>query len=212
MKNTLEEIKKYIPGEIIDRLPRKKFNAGDIILDVQSNYFLLLTEGTAHGIRYQEGKRIIFPYLFKKGSMAGFNMLVSKSKKSWEFISTTPGEAIIFPADVVEKYIFQVPASFKFFVEQNILILETGLKGFYILAHGGAKAYLAFLLNEGAVGGVFSFRRYENFTDVLGVSKSMLFRLTKELIEKKLIRKERKRVIILNSQGLKDLYREYFYF
>jgi len=194
MTDILNQIKKYIPEDIVNSLPITKFNAGETILNIEDNYFLIILEGTAHGIRYQDDKKIIYPYLWKKGCMVGFNMLLSKSKKNWEFIAFTPLVAVLFTPEVIEKYIFQVPKSFKFFVESNMYILEAGLKGFYILAHGGAKAYLALLLIEGSQNKIFYFRKYENFADILGISKSMLFRITKEFIEKGMIQKDVKKL------------------
>lgn len=212
MTEILNQIKKYIPEDVLNRLPRKKFNAGETILNMENNYFLILLDGTAHSVRYQDNKKIIYPYLWKKGCMVGFNMLLSKGKKNWEFVAISPVLAIIFTPEVIEKYIFQAPSSFKFFVESNMYILEAGLKGFYVLAHGGAKAYLALLLIEGSQNRVFHFKRYENFADTLGISKSMLFRITRDLIDKEVILKKRKKVIILKPEALKDLYREYLYF
>ncbi len=138
-------------------------------------------------------------------------MLLSPKNNNWELAAITEGKAIIFPYDIVEKYIFNVLGSFRFFSEKNIRVIERAMNGFYILAHGGAKAYLAFLFIEGAEEDRLTFDRYEDFSEVLGISKSMLHRITKSLIGEKLIKKERKSITILNSEGLKNLYKEYLY-
>lgn len=212
MNITLEDINLYIPKEVTDRLPRKRFHAGEIILGTEDKHILFILDGAGHCMRYQNNKKIIFPFVYKKNNLMGFNMLLSSQKNNWEFISVTDGEAIVLTNEVVEKYIFNVPASFKFFLEKTIHLSEIAINGFYILAHGGARAYLAFLFMEGAQEGRLTFIRYENFAEAMGVSKSMLYRITKSLIDEKLIKKERKSIVILDSEGLISLYREYLYF
>jgi len=212
MNITIEDINLYIPKEVTDRLPRKKFHAGEIILGTEDKHILFILDGTGHFMRYQNNKKVIYPFIYKSNTVAGFNILFSTKGYNWEFLSTTKGEAIIFTEEIIQKYIYQNPDCFKFLVENTIRAVETGINSFHILAHGGAKACLAFLFIEGAEKDHFTFLRYENFAEALGISKSMLYRITKSLIEEKLIKKERKTIVILDSEGLKDLYREYLYF
>lgn len=212
MNITREEINQHIPKEVIDKLPVMKFNAGEIILGIEDKHILFILSGEAHFMRYQKNKKIVFPLVYKKNSIAGFNILITSRGSNWELLSTSDGEAIVFPYDIIEKYILNVSDTFQFLTEKTVYLLEDAITGFYILAHGGAKAYFAFILIEGAENSCFTFRRYEDFAEALGISKSLLYRITASLIKEKLIRKERKTIVILNTEGLKDLYREYLYF
>lgn len=211
MNITLEDINLYIPKEVTDRLPRKKFNAGELLIKTEDKHIIFLLSGVGHLIRYQNDKKTIFPFVYKTNTIVGFNMLFSSKMKNWEFISNTDGEAIIFSSEVIEKYIYNNPHAFKFFVESTVHIVEGAINNYYILAHGGAKACLAFLFIEGAENNVFSFKKYENFSEALGVSKTMLYRITKSLVDEKLIKKDKRHVTILDSEGLKKLYKEYIY-
>lgn len=85
------------------------------------------------------------------------------------------------------------------------------VNSYHILAYGGAKACLAFLFIEGSENNIFTFKRYENFSEALGISKNMLYRITRSLIEEKLIKKEKRCVTIIDPEGLKKIYKEYIY-
>lgn len=211
MNITLEDIYLYIPEDIIRQLPRIKFNSDETILGTDDRYILFILEGAGRFIRYQDGKRITSPFVFKKNNVVGFNLLFSPNTNNWEFNSSQEGEAIIFSEDIVDKYIFSSTDSLKFFMKKTIPVTESAVNGFYILAHGGAKAYLAYLLIQGAENKRYYFERYEDFTETLGISKTMLYRITKSLIDKRLIKKEKKYVIILDEKGLEELYSDYLY-
>lgn len=211
MNITLEEINLYIPKEVTNKLSRIKFSSDEIILKTDDRYILFILDGAGRFMKYQNGKRIVSPFLFKKNNVVGFNFLFSSTNNQWEFNSTRKGEAIVFPEDIVDRYIFNSINSLKFFMKKTIPISEFGINGFYILAHGGAKAYLAFIFIQGAENRHYYFERYEDFTEILGVSKTMLYKITRTFIDDKLIKKEKRCVVILNQKGLKELYQEYIY-
>lgn len=78
MSITLDDINLYIPKEVTDKLPRKKFNSGEFLIKTEDQHIILILSGTGHFMRYQNDKKTIFPFIYKTNDLVGFNMLFSK--------------------------------------------------------------------------------------------------------------------------------------
>lgn len=211
--DTIKRFNKIISKKIFDELPKREFSMNEFIIGLEDETVVLILEGTVKAVRYEEDSESVFPLLFKEGDFVGFNMNVMKYFKNWEIVASSKKVKVaILKKEFIEKYILNDIKALKFFLEKCYEPIEAASCGFYIHSRGGAKAYLAFLLIKNAVNGEFIFTKYSELTNILNVSKTFLFRITKEFIDSQLIVKKRNKIIILDRGKLMDFYRKYTYY
>lgn len=210
--NTVEKFTELLPREARDKLYIKTFKKGEFILEVEDKLMILIVEGAAKGIRYEEGSETFFPMLFKGGNVIGFNLRRLRMSNDWEVVAESEEvKAYVFKEEFIERYISDDINLFKLVLEATHKTIELIYRGFYIHSRGGAKAYFAYLIYENAVDGKAYFGKFKDVAKVLNISEQMLYRITKGLIALGYIKKLKKEILIVDSRGLKSIYERYLY-
>jgi len=205
------ELEKYLPKEILDGLPVVNYKKGSDILTFEEKKIVYIIEGEARAIRYERGRMVIFPLLFGREDFWGACNKYAFDSMNWDLQALTDVKVIIFSESDSEKHIFSRLEVFKCYMNKFTKAAERGIRGFYIQSRGGAKSHFAYLLKSFSEAGEVSYKKYLHFSYMLGVSESMLYRITREFIEKKIIEKKKNRIIIIGEEKLMECYGEYMY-
>lgn len=205
-------LENFFSKEIIKNLRIKEYTKGEFLLTIDEHKILYILEGTVYLIRYHGDKKIIHPYFFKKHQFVGVNMYLQKDIKDWEIEAATDKvRVVVLEEKLLEEHVLNNAKLLRLILEKSAAVLRQGMRGFFIRSSGGAKVFFAFLLINNSVEGKMYFLRYTDVADVLNVSKSMLYKLTGELIDEGCIEKDRNCITILDEEKLKGYYEEYIY-
>lgn len=205
------EITRYLTEEEIKNIPVKKYSKGSTLISADEKKIMYIISGEAKSLRYEEGRRINFPIIFQRDAFIGSCTEYTFNNMEWDVVALTDIEVFSFSEIEMEKYIFNKPEIFKVFIKQLCGCIEIIYKGTYIQCRLGAKEHFAYLLNTIADKDVVTYKSYKEFSGVLGVSESMLYRITRELIGEGLIEKKGNKINILEREKLLDYYGEYLY-
>ena len=212
MKKSMDSLNHLIPREILIKSYTKSYKEEEIIMRYTDRFIGYIIEGWAAGVRYEGEEEMFCSLLLKPGDFIGLGNYYLDRTSNWEILAVSENvKVIIFPERVVSLELLKDYNISNFIHRQVIVNTHRVLTGYYIFARGGAKAFLAYLMIINSEEGIVYFRKYSDIMKIMGISESMLYRITKEFISKKLIIKGRKHLHILNREALIDCYREYIY-
>jgi len=211
MTDNLKIIKSFLPPEVIRNLQVKKFSQGEIIFSSSQKKAFYIEKGFVSPVSHYEKKESLLPTRHKAGDIAGLNTYMLYKNKWWEFIASTDVEGFFLSDDILDKYISNNLDAYKTLVKVAASTSEQVLLSLYIQVHGGARALFAYGLVEYSIDNEFQYIKHENITKTLNISRARLHALESEFIQKGFIRKERKKFILLDKEGLRDLYKEFIF-
>lgn len=205
-------LEKIMSKDLIRNLRVREYHRGEFLLTIEEHKIVYILEGTVYAIRYHGDKKIINPYFFNKNQLVGVNMYLQKKIKDWEMVAASKKvKAVVLDEKLLEGHLLNNAKILRFILEKSAGVMRRGMRGFFIRSHGGAKVFFAFLLISNSVEGKMYFLKYTDIADVLNVGKSMLYKLTGELIEEGCIKKEKNYITILDKEKLMEYYEEYQY-
>ncbi len=212
MEKSMEFLNRLIPSEILKKSYTKSYREGEIIMRYTDRFIGYIVEGWAVGVRYEGENEIFNSFLFKTGDFMGLGNYYLDRSSNWEILAISKSvKMVIFPERVVASELLKDYSVSNFIHRQVIVNTHRVLTGYYIFARGGAKPFLAYLMILNSEGDTVYFRKYSDIMKIMGISESMLYRITKEFITKGVIAKGRRCLSILNREALIDYYREYVY-
>ena len=211
MKQEKLEIEKYLSKDILKKLPVRTYKPGELIRTIEDTRAIYIVEGEAKGVRYENGVEIVYPYIFKKGDFLGGYERFLFDKDDWEWFAINEFKGIVFVEEDVDKYIIKNYELLEFVLKGLFKITTYGIRGFYIQSRGGAKSHLAYLLVNFAKEDGIPQKTFINYSNILGVSRRMLNKITKGLIEEGAIKKQKERIIIVDIDILTKYYEDYIY-
>lgn len=200
-----------IPKELQKKIIYKEYINKSLILSSDQNKIIYLISGYAHIVRYEESGEHIYPYVFSDDEFIGTKNFVSNPQPIWDVIANT-GKAYGYeiPPEIFDKYILPSPIFINHYLLKISKIFSQGNKAYYIYFKGGAMAHFAFILDYAfSVYGVFTIDKYSNLTRLISASKASLYNFTNELIERKIIKKERSSLILLDKKKLRGYFEHY---
>ncbi|GLI55473.1 hypothetical protein PM10SUCC1_09870 [Propionigenium maris DSM 9537] len=211
MKDRLKILKSFLPPEASERLRIKKISQGELILPSLDGSIFFIQKGSIGAISHYEKREYFLPLKFRPGDIVGLLKSIFVEKSWWEFIAITDAEIILFPRDIVDNYLLNNFAAYKHLTREGIYITERLAQALHIQVQGGARALFAYGLVEYSINNEYKYIKYENVAKTLNITRARLYKIEEEFTKKGLIRKERKKIIILNREGLKDYYREFLF-
>lgn len=212
MDAVFEELKKYIPEEVLINLPVKKYHKGDFLYTRKDPNIYILLRGVVRGVCYQDNNEVYYPFLYKPGDPIGFLYKMKPYNKNWEVVVVSKkAEAIVFTPNVINDFIMNDLKAFKFFTLRAFDSEERGKTSFFLRIHGGAEAMFAYGLISNEEGGKVVFESYTNVAKGLGISRSMLYKIINKFVDAGLIQKGKNNVIIKDRDGLIKIYSKYIY-
>ncbi len=211
MEDKLEILKKFLPPEVIESLQLSSFSPGEMILSANENKIFYIQKGFVHAVSHYEKREYLLPFRLKPGDIAGVNTYSLYRDKWWEFRAVTDVEGFFLSHEVLNNYVCNNLDSYKALMQFAASITEKVALCLYIQVHGGAKSLLAYGLVEYSTNNEFEYQKHENIAKALNISRARLYKIEEEFTKKRLIRKERKKIIILNRKRLKDYYREFLF-
>lgn len=211
MENTLEILKNSLPEEIRSTLRVRKFSPGEPLIGLSDRCIAYIKKGVAIEVITYPSREYIVPIRFIEKDIAGFHGKFLAGSNWAEFRALTEVEAVVFPENIVRTYFISNLETYRLLSESSFNLLERIGYSLYIQTHGGAKALLAYMLIEYSVDNEYQFIKYENISKSLNVSRARLYKVEEEFTTRGIIRKERKKIIILNREKLKDYYRNFLF-
>ncbi len=171
-----------------------------------------IIEGWAAGVRYEGEEEIYCSLLLKPGDFIGLGNYYLDRTSNWEILAVSENvKVVIFPERVVSSELLKDYNISNFIHRQVIVNTHRVLTGYYIFSRGGAKPFLAYLITLNSEGDIVYFRKYSDIMKIMGISESMLYRITKEFITRGIISKGRRCLRILDREALISYYRDYVY-
>ncbi len=211
MTNAFEVLKKFLPSKVAKELKISKFSAGETILSSGTREIFFICKGYVTSIAHYENKEYFPPYRFYPGDIAGVNITLFDHHNWCDYIAVTDAEIIIFPREILEKYLLTNLEAYKYLANSASKKLGKLTKSLYIQVHGGARALFAYGLVEYSTNNEFPFLKFENIAKYLNISRARLYKIEGEFIKKGLTRREHKKILILNREGLKGYYKEFIF-
>lgn len=212
MEKSVELLNRLIPSEILKKSYTKRYREDEIIMRYTDRFIGYIIEGWAAGVRYEGEEEIFCSLLLKPGDFIGLGNYYLDRTSNWEILAVSESvKVVIFPERVVTLELLRDYNVSNFIHKQVIVNTHRVLTGYYIFARGGAKPFLAYLMTLNSEGDTVYFRKYSDVMKIMGISESMLYRITRELITKGVIAKGRRCLRILDREALIGYYREYIY-
>lgn len=212
MEKSMELLNHLIPSEILKKSYFKRYKIDEIIMTYTDRVIVYIIEGVAAGVRYEGSNEVFCSLLFKPGDFIGLSNYYLGTSSNWELLAVSENiKVVIFPERVISLELLNNSNISNFIHKQSLMNSNKILTGYYIFAKGGAKAFLAYLMILNSEGDTVYFNKYSDVMKVMGISETMLYRITKEFISKKLIIKKKKCLHILNKEALIDYYKKYIY-
>lgn len=206
------ELIKYLSGDILKKIRRRTYSSGEIIRGIGEKKVIYIVRGEVKGVRYEKGREIVFPYILRKGDFIGEYGHYLPEKEDWETIALDRVEVFIFSQEEAAKYLFKNPEVQEFLIKKLLDIIGVSTRAFYIQSRGGARSALAYLLLDLIEGkDEITLKEYVNFSDMLGISKSMLYRITREFEGKGIVERKKETLWISDMDMLRSYYEEYLY-
>jgi|GEM_PF-1854389 len=202
-----------VPQNIREKLKVRKYSYGEFIGVRDEKKLYLILDGTVAFCRYQKDRKVIFPYLFKRGVLLGLRFYFDDKQGDWEHESFSDDTKVLeIPRDILKNYIFNDEEIFGRIMKDCLKIMGIAFRGVYIHAQGGAKAYFAYLLylNSGESRRII-LKQYSILTSILTVNRAHLYKMTRELTEKALIAQDKNVVEVLDRDGLREYFEDYIY-
>ncbi|MCS5422728.1 MULTISPECIES: Crp/Fnr family transcriptional regulator [Psychrilyobacter] len=212
MKGEFGVLEKILSKDLIKNLSIREYHRGEFLLALDERKILYLLEGTVYAVRYHDGEKIIHPYFFKPNQFIGINMYLQKDIRDWEMVAATKKvRAVVLDEKFLEEHMFNDAKILRFILERGSGVIRQGARGFFMRSHGGAKVFFAFIIMSNSVDGKMHFLKYNDIAHVLNVGRSMLYKLTGELVHEGCIEKNKDCINILDEEKLKRYYEEYMY-
>ncbi len=212
MEKSMELLNRLIPSEILKKAYLKKYKKDEIIMKYTDHFIVYIIEGVAAGVRYEGDQEVFCSLLFKPGEFIGLSNYYLGKSSNWELLAVSKNiKVVIFPEKLIASQLLENPTISNFIHRQSLMNSNKILTGYYIFAKGGAKAFLAYLMILNSEGDTVYFSRYSDVMKMMGISETMLYKITKEFISKKLIVKEIRCIHILDREALIDYYKKYIY-
>lgn len=211
MTDNFQIIKTFLPPAVIQHLQMKKFSSGEIILTSDEKNIFYIKKGIVHAVSHHEKRESFLPYRLKTGDIAGLSSSLFFKEKWWGFMASTDVEVIFLSKDILDRYILNNLDAYKTLVKASNYIVERNTTSFYIQIHGGARALFAYGLVEYSIDDEFRYIKHGDIAKTLNISRVRLHSLENEFIHKRLIKKERKKIIILNKAGLRELFQDFLF-
>ncbi len=212
MEKSIELLNRLIPSEILKKAYLKKYKKDEIIMKYTDRFIVYIIEGVAAGVRYEGANEVFCSLLFKAGDFIGLSNYYLGKSSNWELLAVSEGiKVVIFPEKLIASQLLKNSIVSNFIHKQSLMNSNKILTGYYVFAKGGAKAFLAYLMILNSEEDTVYFNKYSDVMKIMGISETMLYKITKEFISKKLIIKEKRCLHILNKEALIDYYKEYIY-
>ncbi len=211
MEDRLKVLKSFLPPEVSERLKVKRFSQGELVLTSLEGSMFFIQKGAIGAISHYENREYFLPYRLKPGEVAGLGKGLFFKSNWWNFIATTDAEVIIFSKDIVENYLLNNFTAYKYLVEEAFRLTEELVRSLHIQVQGGARALFAYALVEYSIDNEFHYLKYDYIAKALNISRARLYKIEKEFVEKGLILKGHKKIIILKKAELRDYYKDFIF-
>lgn len=212
MNETLKSLEKLFSSEEFSTLEVKNFLKNSVISSHFDKSVFVITKGRVNAVRHYEEKEYLAPYPFSSGDIVGFYGNYIMADSQWDFSAVTDVQIVLIPKELIEGRVLKELELYKFFNEYSAVIWNKIIKGYYLQIHGNFQTVFAYYLIEYSKENVANFIKTENIAKALNLSRSTVFKIEKEFIEKGLIKKVRKRYYILDPEKIKKYYQNYLYF
>lgn len=199
-----------IPEEIRNSFVKREVCRGQVICYGKNGMIGYIISGEVQSVRYQEGKKFIFPKFLEKGEFLGLVNLLLDNDTDFELETKDDSIILEIPIEVFKKYMLAESAmEIEFLKKINLYLLET-TKAFFIRGHGGTKVYMAYLLYIlSEKKNVIELKRNSEIEDIVFSSRTMVYKTIKEFENKNILRKESKKLIIEERDLLKKYFEKY---
>lgn len=201
-----------IPENIKNKLIIKKVKKKELLSYGENGKVGYLVDGKVQAVRYQSGNRLVFPGISEAGDFLGLIPMLLNTNFDFELETKKDSIVLEIPITIFKKYILSNPK-----VEIELLknISSNFLhstRGFFIRTHGGAKAYLAYLLYFNTEEkGIMRFEKLTEIGELIFSGRYMIYKIIKEFERANILEKGSKILIIKDREKLKDYFEEYIY-